>query len=124
MPCGGSLPCVTISRLASHWRRSSEVNDLERRWLDYAWDILNCPEEHRRRCVGAGAAVPGPRRVDGNDLPWPGYLGQDWNPNRGVLCVGAVHREPSPEGEAANPVGARTNAELIECARRWLREGR
>lgn len=100
------------------------MNDLERRWVDYAWGILNCPEEHRRRCVGAGAAVPGPRRVDGNDLRWPGYLGRDWNPNRGVLCVGAVHREPSLESEAGDPIGARTNAELIQFARRWLHVGR
>lgn len=40
------------------------------------------------------------------------------------MCVGAVHREPSIEYEDNDPVGARTNAELIEGARRWLRDGR
>ena len=103
---------------------TARTPEVDRRWLDYAWRVLNCPEKHRRRCVEAGAAIPGLERVDGDDLRWPGYLGRDWKPYRGVLCVGAVHREPSPEYEDNGPVGARTNAELIEGARRWLRDGR
>lgn len=68
--------------------------------------------------------MPGPGRVDGNELRWPGYIGPDYREGHGVLCVGAVHRESPPKLERSNPVIARTNAELAAGAREWLASGR
>lgn len=96
----------------------------EERWLDYAWSIVTCPAPHRDECESLGAAVPGPGRVDGNDVRWPGYLGREYREGAGILCVGAVHREARPEDETSDPVIAQTNAELAAAHRRWLRRGR
>lgn len=96
----------------------------EQRWLDYAWSVVNCPAAHRQACERNGGAVPGPDRVDGNELRWPGYLGRNYEPRKGVLCVGAVHRESTPEGERGNRVVYETNAELAATARRWVASGR
>ncbi len=98
--------------------------DVEARWLDYAWDVVDCPDSHRRACEAAGGGIPGPGRVDGNDLRWPGYLGRDYCEGSGVLCVGAVHREAPLAMEATDPIIARTNRELVAGARTWLRAGR
>ncbi len=92
------------------------ISEVEARWLDYAWAVVNCPDYHRRKCVADGAAVPGPGRTDGNDLRWPGYIGRNYVPGHSILCVGAVHREPNPEEETAHG--------LIASARHWLAEGR
>lgn len=100
------------------------MTETELQWLDYAWGVVNCSQEHQGRCVAAGAAVPGPGRVDGNELRWPGYLGRDYRSNQGILCVAAVHREPSPSREESRPVLRETNAALISSARRWLASGR
>ena len=100
------------------------MTEIEDRWLDYAWSIVNCPTFHRNRCEALGAAIPGPGRVDGNEVRWPGYLGRDYPEESGILCVAAVHREGSPEDEAGDPVIRRTNAELVDAHRRWVRCGR
>lgn len=100
------------------------MTQLEQRWLDYAWSVLNSPAEHRRECLANGSAVPGPGRVDGNDLRWPGYLGRDYEPASGVLCVGAVHREGNPANRDDGSVAERTDAELVAGARKWLTTGR
>jgi len=100
------------------------MTQLEQRWLDYAWSVLNSPAEHRRECLANGSAVPGPGRVDGNDLRWPGYLGRDYEPASGVLCVGAVHREGNPANRDDGSVAERTDAELVAGAREWLTTGR
>ncbi len=99
-------------------------NGTEQRWLDYAWSVVDCPDRHRAQCEALGTAVPGPGRVDGNEVRWPGYLGRDYREGVGVLCVGAVHREARPEEEAPGTVVGRTNAALVEAHRRWLRQGR
>ena len=65
--------------------------------------------------------MPGPGRVDGNEVRWPGYLGRGYQERVGVLCVGAVHREARPEDETGNSVKQRTNAELVNAHRRWAR---
>ena len=56
--------------------------DIEAAWLNYAWRVVNCPESHRARCIREGVGVPGPGRVDGNDLRLPGYLGRNYEPER------------------------------------------
>jgi hypothetical protein len=69
----------------------------EEDWLDYAWDVVDCSDEHRRGCQRHGA-TSGPG-VDGlDDLCFPGYLGRDY---RGLLCVAAVHRSLLP-GQYSN----------------------
>lgn len=101
------------------------LTDVERDWLDYAWRVVTCPAEHLSACVAAGGAVSGPGRVDGNELRWPGYVGRRWEPGRGVLCVGAVHREPNPLGPEDEdlPIN-RTTRELTEATRAWQSGGR
>jgi hypothetical protein len=99
------------------------LTDVERDWLDYAWRVVTCPAEHRSACIAAGGAVPGPGRVDGNELRWPGYVGRRWEPGRGVLCVGAVHREADPT-KHVGPTITRTNRELNEATRAWQSRGR
>jgi hypothetical protein len=99
------------------------LTEVERNWLDYAWRVVNCPDEHRAVCVAAGGAVPGPGRVDGNELRWPGYVGRKWIPGRGVLCVGAVHRE-ADQAKHGGEVISRTNRELNEATRAWASRGR
>ncbi len=100
------------------------MTEIEERWLDYAWSIINCPKSHRERCEALGAAVPGHGRVDGNEVRWPGYLGEGYREGTGILCVGAVHREARPEEEARDSVTRRTNAELVNAHRRWVQRGR
>ncbi len=99
------------------------MSKMEKRWLDFAWKVVNPPQSHLDACIAAGAAVPGPDRVDGNDLRLPGYLGRNYRTG-GVLCVGAVSREPSREDEAKDRDIARTNANLFETTRKWIKEGR
>lgn len=97
---------------------------LEAHWLDYAWRVVTCPTDHRSECVAAGGAVPGPGRMDGNELRWPGYLGRRYEAGRGVLCVGAVHREGDPAKHGLDTVPGRTDAELVAATRRWMQKGR
>lgn len=103
--------------------RFVSASEVEDRWLEYAWAVLNTPDRHRAECIAGGGAVPGPGRVDGNELRWPGYLGARYEPGRSVLCVGAVHREATLELHA-DPVIASTDREFIDVARAWLRSGR
>ena len=121
LTCGMSTQETAVSsRRGPTYDLVMASSETERRWLDYAWAVVNCPESHRRECVLAGGAVPGPGRPDGNDLRWPGYLGRNYDERRGVLCVGAVHRESSPERLASHPIVARTDANLIAGTRAWL----
>jgi hypothetical protein len=107
-------------------RRTSRSTDsqTEQRWLAHAWGVVTANEKHLYDCVAAGGATPGPGRVDGNELRWPGYLGRHYREERGVLVVGAVHKEASPANEQRQPVIARTNAMLVEATRRWRATGR
>ena len=100
------------------------MTETEKRWLNYAWSVINCPKSHREQCEALGAAVPGHGRVDGNEVRWPGYLGGGYRKGTGILCVGAVHREARPEDEACDSVTRRTNAELVNAHRCWVQRGR
>lgn len=100
------------------------MTQTERAWLEYAWRVVACPDDHLARCIANGAAVPGEGRVDGNDLRWPGYLGREYRSGRSVLCVGAVHRESSVKNEDASEIIANINRRLISSARTWLAYGR
>ena len=98
------------------------LSDIEQRWLDYAWGLVNCPEGHRRACEAAGGARPRAGAVDGNELRWPGYLGRNY---AGILCVGHINREMTPEAEARMAIPVRRRyAEQILQSRRWIAEGR
>ena len=99
------------------------MNETEKSWLDYAWRVVNCPENHLDACIRAGAAVPGIDRVDGNDLRLPGYIGRNYQLG-GILCVAAVGREPSLCDEKKDPVNAKLDARLFATIRRWIRDGR
>ncbi len=98
--------------------------DDERRWLDYAWSVIDTPAEHLRRCIGRGGATPGEGRVEGNELRWPGYLGRNYGAEPRVLCVGAVHREGTPALQAGNQTIAETDRQLVSAARLWRESGR
>jgi hypothetical protein len=100
------------------------LSEAEGRWLDYAWSVVATPERHRTACTANGGAIPGPGRVEGNDLRWPGYLGEHYRPGRSVLCVGAVHREGTAALQAGDRVIAETDRALVEGAREWLGTGR
>ena len=99
------------------------MTEIETKWLDYAWRVVNCPQSHRVACVKAGAAVSGKGRVDGNDLRLPGYLGSNYQQGS-ILCVAAVGREPSVEFESKNPQNAATDRKLFELTRKWMKDGR
>ena len=57
-------------------------------------------------------------------MRWPGYLGERYEPEQGVLCVGAVHRQGTTELHVRDPVNAATDGELVSVTRSWLTEGR
>ena len=66
-------------------------------WLDWARPIVDCINEkpaHFKWCterIGAcGYDGPG---ADDPTLRWPGYLGAEWRPGRGVLFIGSVHAD-------------------------------
>ena len=90
----------------------------ERRWLDYAWNVVNCPLHHRRGCLIRGAASG--NGVDGgNELRFPGYIGRSYEPGRGVLLVGHVHREPEPHMSLPGDP-----ARFVAAHFRWIEHGR
>lgn len=100
------------------------LTKLEKRWLGYAWRVVNCPQSHLDACRRAGAAVPGPSRVDGNDMRLPGYLGRNYR-SGGIICVAAVSREPSLEDEKEESATLRTNnAKIFQVTREWIKNGR
>lgn len=64
------------------------MNDLERRWADYAWGVVACPTAHASECMQSGGiGVAGE-----SDVRFPGFIGAEYEPHRGVLCMGHVHR--------------------------------
>lgn len=57
-------------------------------WLDYAWSVVGCGPEHSQRCEAAGGmGMPG-----GTMARFPGFVGPDYEPGRGVVCIGHIHR--------------------------------
>ena len=92
----------------------------ERRWLDYAWRIVNCPPEHRQGCFAHGAA--GGPGLDGiNQLRFPGYLGRDF---RGLLCVAHVHREPEKGGVGDTARDREAGRRLLTADEEWRARAR
>lgn len=109
---------VTPTRRAGPPARLS----VEERWLDHAWRVVSCPDRHRQLCEAAGGATLRVGAVDGNELRWPGYLGRNY---LGILCVGHVHRESTPDGLACQPLRVRRSyAQLEAASRAWLAAGR
>lgn len=94
-----------------------------RRWLDYAWEVVNCPAGHFAECEAAGGARAGAGGVDGNELRWPGYLGRDYEFGKGLLCVAHAHRQPTAEKECGDRVLRETNTRLIAATRAWKEAG-
>lgn len=64
------------------------MNDFERQWIDYAWGVVACTPAHAADCRRSG----GVGVADGSDVRFPGFIGPDYEPGRGVLCMGHVHR--------------------------------
>lgn len=64
------------------------MNDLERGWVDYAWGVVACPPTHAAECGRSG----GIGVADDSDVRFPGFIGPNYEPQRGVLCMGHVHR--------------------------------
>lgn len=75
----------------------------EEDWLDYAWEVVNCSDDHRRGCLRHGA-TSGPGLDGLDDLSFPGYLGRDY---RGLLCVAAVHKSPEKVSDHEVRIGQR-----------------
>jgi hypothetical protein len=98
------------------------MREAELRWLEYAWDVVNCPSPHIKACEAAGGAISR-RDVDGNELRWPGYLGSGYEIGRGILCVAHAHREPTAETERLDPTIRRTNDRLVDATRSWTGAG-
>lgn len=64
------------------------MQDHERQWLDHAWRVVDCPASHVAECVAAGGVgLPG-----SSGARFPGFVGRDYKPGIGVLCMGHVHR--------------------------------
>ncbi len=60
----------------------------ELKWLDYAWGVVDCTPTHVEQCEAAGGiGIPG-----GTTARFPGFVGPDFEPGRGVLCMAHVHR--------------------------------
>jgi hypothetical protein len=57
-------------------------------WLRYAWGVVACGREHVERCEAAGGVgMPGDAIAR-----FPGFVGPDFEPGRGVLCMAHIHR--------------------------------
>lgn len=97
------------------------LSEVERAWLNYAWRVVNWPKEHAGPCLAAGG-LPQSDTPEGrhNDLRWPGYVGRDYKPERGVLCVAAVGQQP----KHYTPDQAGGYAEMARIHRAWLERGR
>lgn len=86
----------------------------ERAWLDYAWKVVTCTEAHLARCVTADGDDP---QIAGG-IRYPGNLGSGYDPERGILCIGLVHRsrqpgdEGWPEAQRVRPVDRRGHPNL------------
>lgn len=90
----------------------------EQAWLDYAWQVVTTPEDHKRGCLLRGAAR-GAGMDGGNAIRYPGYVGRAFVPGKGILCLAHVHREPdSPEHVAQG------EAEYVRAHEKWLAAGR
>jgi hypothetical protein len=80
--------------------------------------VVNASQHHRRGCLVRDAASG--RGLDGgNDIRFPGFLGERYTPEQGLLCVGQVHREPTnPEHLDGDP------ERFIAAHRAWRESGR
>ena len=79
------------------------MTEAEEHWLDHAWEVVNCSDDHRRGCVSHGATSGS--GLDGlDDLCFPGYLGRD---DGGLLCVAAVHKSPEKVSDHEVRIGRR-----------------
>lgn len=79
----------------------AELAEFELSWLEYARKVVNVDDAHLKACKDAGG-VPDP--LDGSrTLRWPGYLGRNYQPGLGVLCVAQVHRDINAESEHVDP---------------------
>ena len=83
----------------------------EHDWLDWAWPIVRIAvddPEHLSWCRErlAAAEYEHDETADPASDPtlrWPGYVGVDWEPGRGVLFVGSVHSDFTRDGRRAGP---------------------
>jgi hypothetical protein len=62
-------------------------------WLDYAWSVVNTADRHLGGCRALGGSPDIGQRHAPAWMRWPGYVGRRWQPGRGLLFIGSVHRE-------------------------------
>jgi hypothetical protein len=99
----------------------------ETAWLSWARPVVRmqeCSPEHFAWC--RKALGPGEYRDAKSDpaadpaLRWPGYVGDRWEPQRGVLFVGSVHADFTKDGRrAGSPERVAVVAGMVEANRRW-----
>lgn len=64
------------------------MRPVEKNWIEYAWKVVASPPSHVSTCTSLGGeGLPGD-----SDTRFPGFIGPDFEPGRGVLCMGHVHR--------------------------------
>lgn len=98
------------------------MRDVEQRWLDYAWRVVNCPEWHKRECLAAGAVPPGDTREGRHDdLRWPGWLGHDYPEEGGILWVAGLLTPRAGEHDGIRHEQVRPAARAIPS---WREAGR
>jgi len=88
----------------------------EAQWLDYAWGVVGCGREHVERCeAGGGVGMPGDPSAR-----FPGFVGPDFEPGRGVLCLAHIHRylPDVDDGEGASLRG------VASAIVKWKQQGR
>jgi hypothetical protein len=92
------------------------VEPHEERWLDYAWGVVACGDGHARACEAAGGiGMPG-----SSNARFPGFVGPEFLPGRGVLCMGHIHRYLPEADDTENG-----RLEAVESAAvSWLGRGR
>jgi hypothetical protein len=99
-----------LPRHVSLAERKSVTTETEELWLDYARRLLS-DDEHIKECNAIGATYPR-FCIDGDDLRWPGYLGSNFRPGRGVLAIANIHREFD-----SGDVGEDARDELVNVTR-------
>src|SRR5688500_18759769 len=98
--------------------------DWERAWLDWARPIVSCVYErpnHFERCSELlGACGYDGAGADDPTLRWPGYVGERWQPEAGVLFVGSVHADFTGGYLPQDPAErVRLVEEMAAANRRW-----
>lgn len=96
-------------------------------WLDWARPIVRmqtCQPDHFEWCrsvLGPAEYPDIPEDPAGDPgLRWPGYVGERWQPDKGVLFVGSVHSDFRKNGRQQGDADrVRVVAGMVEANRKW-----